>query len=229
MQFLAPSPLVKNFSLLPEEFAKFQTAANEVLRVLDSLTPEVEAVEADDDDKSVCEVAVEKELCREMAKKIRTMGYFPVAGNIYLFYLLCAAILKNWFVLLLTTVYLCSGLIAIKGGILNDDRNFLYAGCGCFAFAYIATSILAFRKVIFPKIPKVIWLLPGLNIFYLLLRWIMELEWSKFLLSLAGLAAFAGAVILLCLSLPGWSFASLIASWIIGIVCGSIWGKKCEE
>ena len=220
----------ENFSQSSEEFQRFRQCCQNTLETLQRLFPEngqTPANNADDEEKTL-DVAVERELVATLNYKISRLGYFPLAGNFYLLYVLLYAILQQGFMLLLTGLYFCSAILGIRGWQSSADRGLLYIAGGAMLFAYIATTFLSFYAPI-EKLPKVIGLLPAVNVIYLLMRFLRDLKWGRFITALIGLAALAAAIFAVVKGMYIYAAILLGINWIDGIIAAVLWGKKSEK
>ena len=218
-----------NFVQTPEEFNRFQECCNHVLDILNRLFPQQQSggSKEKNQDKSL-DIEVEKELFAAMAHKFAVLGFVPLLSNIYLLYLLLYAIVLQGIMLLLAGLYGCSAVLGIKGWFSASDRGLLYIAGGTLVFAYIVTAFLSFYAPV-KKLPKFIGVLPGINIIYLVLRFLRDLKWGRFLTAAAGLAVLAGAVFLGLKQLYSYAAGVLLLNYFIGITAALIWGKKHEK
>lgn len=222
------------FMLSSEEFASFRKASASALATLKALFPPQPQVSATEETASSGgktfspEVEVEKELWDEWLRKIAMLGYFPVAGVVYLLFLLLGAIFARCWVILLGVLYVCSAIITWRGVISEVDRGLLYVGGAGVLIAYITVLVIACKSPV-KGFPGFAGWLPGLNVLYLPMRWLRDLAWKKFLLALTGVAFFAAAVYAVCGGFYSWALGGVAGTWILS-VCGSIiWGRKNEK
>ncbi|MBE6403165.1 MAG: hypothetical protein E7039_05530 [Lentisphaerae bacterium] len=210
-----------------EDFQRFRQCCQNTLETLQRLFPETPQVQ-DNAAGNMLDVAVERELFAALTGKVAKLGYIPLAGNIYLLYILLYTVFQQGFMLLLAGLYCCSAVLGIKGWQSSADRGLLYVAAGAMLFAYIATTFLSFYAPV-KKLPKVIGILPGVNIIYLLIRFLRDLKWGRFLTSLLGLAALTGSIVLFCRNTYNYAVALLILNFITGIIAAIIWGRKSEK
>ena len=170
--------------------------------------------------------AVEKELFAQIAKTVMKLGFFPLVGIIQLLYLLLCSMKKQVWVIFLSILYSCSVILAYKGWTSELHHALLYLGAGCFVFSHVCVFCMAIKRPVFPALPRYLWMIPVLNIFYLLCRWFYELYWPQFLIAAAGLGCFAGAIILCIQEMYEWGLAALVASWVFSAIGSYFWGKK---
>ena len=215
------------FTQSSEEFQRFQQCCKNTLEALQRLFPEkTQAPENNDTDAGkTLDVAVEREAFAAFTGKVAKLGYFPLAGNIYLIYTLLYTIFLQGVMLLLAGLYLCSAVLGIKGWQSAADRGLLYVAGGTLVFAYATTTILSFCAPV-KKLPKIIGLLPGLNIIYLLIRFLRDLKWGRFITALIGLAALACAIVMTVKKQYDYAVGLLVINWFAGIIAAVLWGKK---
>lgn len=221
------------FELSAEDFAGYKRVVEETLTGLQAIFPEKTAENNTADNEkphTAADLAVERELFERISNRLSLLGYLPAVGNIYTAYLLLYTMLKQGYLLLLTMVYICSAVLAVKGCTAADtvDRGLLYVAAAAFLIAYICTVILCFKQPL-RGIPRGWGLLPGLNMIYLPMRWLCDLEWVKFTVALFGLAAIAGAGFLIFRQLYIYAAYAAAVSWVLSATAAFIWGKKCEE
>ena len=218
-----------DFTPTAEEFKNFQNSCHNVLTSLERLFPEQPAVEdSGKEPENTLDLAVEKEAFAIMHKKLAKFGYFPLAGNIYLLYLLLCTILHRSFLLLLAGLYCSAVVLGIKGWQSSVDRGLLYVAGTALAFAAVATAILSLRSPV-KRLPKIIGILPGINIIYLVIRWLCDLHWRNLLISVIGLGFFAGAIILAIKNLYSYGAAALFINWLFSLSAALFRGEKSEE
>ena len=215
------------FTQSPEEFQRFQQCCAGVLDTLNRLFPE-QSVPKNEPAGNTLELAVEKEAFAAMSDKLARLGYFPLAGNIYLLCILLYTIFRQGFLLLLAGLYCCSAVLGIKGWQSAADRGLLYVAGSAVLFAYIATAVLSFCAPV-KKLPKIIGILPGVNILYLVIRFLRDLQWGRFLVSAVGLGLSAAAVILVAKGLYNYAAAALLLNWFSGIGSLFLRGNKSEK
>ena len=220
-----------SFAQTPEEFKRFQQSCNYVLESLNRLFPaqqkNPQSGSLPEEDPQL-DTAVEKELFAAMANKLASLSFVPVLGNIYLVCMLFYTVLLQGFMLLLAGLYGCSAVLGIKGWYSAVDRGLLYVAGGTMFFAYAATAFLSFYAPV-KKLPKIIGLLPGLNTIYLLVRFLRDLKWGRFVTALAGLACLAAAVVLAMKNMYSYAGGALLINYIICITAALVWGKKHEK
>ena len=174
-------------------------------------------------------VEVEKELFDSLKSKIMFLGFFPIVGVVQQLFLLLSAVFKQFWVVLLTLFYLCSIVLIVKSLHSPIDKNLLYFGSGLFVLTHCCVTIIALKLPIFRKKVKLLWCIPGINMLYLPLRWVYDLQWGKVLLALCGLGCFAAAIYMAFQKNIEWMFLTLLASWIFSIVANCIWGWRREK
>lgn len=219
-----------SFSQTPEEFERFQQSCRNVLDSLDRLFPEHAGNTENKSGKNAepLDLAVEKEAFAAIKKKLITLGYFPLLGNIYLLYILLYTICLQGILLLLAGLYGCAVILGIKGWYSAADRGLLYVATGALLFAYISTAVLSFYAPV-KKLPRVIGILPVLNIMYLIIRWLRDLKWGHFLLAVSGLACLFAATVLIGKNFYSYAAAALFANWLICVSSAFILEKKREK
>ena len=223
-----------DFQLSPENLERFRKNVEQVTSVLDALFPASSCEDTEQHPSSDKEnnwetrLAVEREVCREMADKLTFLGYFPILGNVFLLYLLIYTLCMQGLLLILITLYCCSAVLGIHGLQSAQERGLLYVAGGAFVFAFAATAVIAWRSPL-KHLPKALTLLPGINIIYLILRWLRDLAWGRFLLTVAGLSAFIISFKMLLKSQYSYAAMLLLANWVIGIICVFIWGSSREK
>ena len=214
------------FKQSPEEFQRFQQCCKNTLEALQRLFPEKsQPRENGGETEKTLDIAVEREAFAAFTCKVAKLGYFPLAGNIYLIYTLLYTVFMQGIMLLLSGLYLCSAVLGIKGWQSAADRGLLYVAGGTLLFTYLATAFLSFYAPV-KKLPKIIGILPGLNIVYLLIRFLRDLKWGRFITSLIGLAALAGAIISGMKGKYDYAAVLLVFNWFTGIIAAVLWGKK---
>ena len=216
-----------DFSLSSEEFANYRTSVEQVKSELTALLGQMpEKADAESEDQTL-KIEVEEELYENIQRKLALLGYLPLAGLIYSAYLLLAALFGQFFTLLGVLVYICSVILAVRG--IDSDRGLLYVALFFLSAVYLITAVLGIKAPPIRKIPKIIWLLPGINIIYFVLRWIKHLPWGKLLLSAATLTAFAVGIILLGKKMTSLGILLLACSYAGSITSSWLWGKKRDE
>ena len=231
-----------DFNITAEDAARYKHAVEHAMKTLDTLfpaqdsqtanavpAPAPEAADtADAESDPEKNLAVEQELFAEITRKLAILGYFPVAGLLFLLYVLSYAVFLQGYLVLLTALYGCAVILGIKGYMSPADRGLLYVGSAAFVFVYTVTAILGFRKPL-KHLPKFICLLPGINVIYLPVRWLIDLAWGRFLTAFFGLAAFAGAVVLVCKGQYSYGALCVGISWIASLTAAILWGRKSEK
>lgn len=225
----------EEFMISIGELEHFKSTAGNLLNTLNALaaaaqnsTPPPAAAEDSVPTENTLDVAVEKELFAKLSQKAAKLGYFPVAGNIYLLYILLYTIFVQGHLVILTALYFCAGVLGTKGWFSDQDRGLLYVAAAALLFTYITTAILSFAAPV-KKLPRFIGLLPGFNVIYLLSRFLIKLKWGRFAASLIGLGFTAAAIWLFCQKYVLYGALAVAANWVVSIVAAVIWGKKREE
>ena len=221
------------FEISAEDFAGYKRTVEETLNGLQAVFPEKTSAENPTDNSknhTAADLAVERELFKRISGRLSLLGYLPAVGNVYTAYLLLYTTLKQGYLLLLTMVYACSAVLAVKCCTAADrvDRGLIYVAAAAFLIAYICTVILCFKQPL-KHISRGWGLLPGFNIIYLPVRWLCDLEWIKFTVALFGLAAIAGAGFLMYKQLYIYAAYAAAVSWVLSATAAFIWGNKCEE
>lgn len=218
-----------DFMQTPEEFARFQQSCNYVLDTLNRLFPPQPGNSPDGNlPDSSLDVAVEKEAFAALANKFGRLGFIPLLGNIYLLYILLYAICLQGFMLLLAGLYACSVVLGIKGWQSAADRGLLYVAGGTLLFAYAATTFLSFYAPV-KKLPVFIRVLPGVNVIYLLIRFLRDLKWGRFLTAAAGLSGLALAAVLAVKGMYNYAGWALLFNYASGVIAALIWRQNCEK
>lgn len=222
-----------NFVLSPDEFERYKQTAAAVQSTLSALFPAPGAEKKSEGEQAATpdpeqKLAVEKELWGNILRKLSLLGYFPVAGIIYLFFLFISAVFAQAWVVLLTLLYVCAAVLGIRGWNSAMDRGLLYVGIAGSSFAYITVMILAFKAPV-KGCPRWLGILPGVNVLYLPLRWLRDLHWGKFGLSLAGLGSFGACIYSVMRGFYQYALWGMAAVWVLSISCSIIWGRKHEE
>ena len=218
-----------SFAQTPDEFKSYQQCCMLVLETLNRLFPDKAVKNSKSEgEKSSLDLAVEKEAFAAMAGKLARLGYWPLLGTVYLVSVLLYALARQGFMLILGGLYICSAVLGIKGWQSSADRGLLYVAGGTLLFAYIAAMFLSFYAPV-KKLPKIIGILPGVNILYLVIRFLRDLQWGRFLTAAAGLACLAAAVVMMLKSFYNYAVMALAANWILSLSSALIWGKKHEK
>ena len=231
-----------DFNITAEDAARYKHAVEHAMKTLDTLfpaqdsqtanavsAPAPEATDtADAESDPEKNLAVEQELFAEITRKLAILGYFPVAGLLFLLYVLSYAVFLQGYLVLLTALYGCAVILGIKGYMSPADRGLLYVAGSAVLFAYIATAVLSFCAPV-KKLPKIIGILPGVNILYLVIRFLRDLQWGRFLVSAVGLGLLAAAVILVAKGLYNYAAAALLLNWFSGIGSLFLRGNKSEK
>ena len=68
-----------------------------------------------------------------------------------------------------------------------------------------------------------------MNILYLVIRFLRDLQWGRFLVSAVGLGLLAAAVILVAKGLYNYAAAALLLNWFSGIGSLFLRGNKSER
>ena len=221
-----------------DEMNRFRQTASAVQAALEKLLPAEEpAAEANFSEQPAenapeeesSELAVEKEFFESVSQKIMLLGIFPFVGIIQQLFLLLSAMLKQIWVVLLTVLYACSVVLLVGGFKGTAEHGLLYVGAGLFVFSHICVTVMAFMEPILKSSIKWLWLIPVVNMFYLPLRWLRDLQWSKVAMSLGGLGCFTAAVLLVLKGYYPWAFFALLGSWAFSAVSFLIWKKKSEK
>lgn len=210
------------------EFKSFQNCVREVKATLERLYPEQDAPQTEQNDAQddwEKRVAVERELCEAMTKKLSTLGFIPVLGNVYLIYVLLLAVFYQGFLVLLAGLYACSIVLGYEGWQSAADRGLLYVGAGAFAFAYIAVAVLWYKSPV-RRLPKALGIVPVLNAIYLPVRWLRDLHWGKFLISSFGIALFIAGVVLLLKGIYNYGALAIALNWVCSLTAAVLRGKK---
>ena len=124
-----------DFVITEEEYARFNSALENVKAALDAIggfTPYLgyssgDAAEnatgaavtaetpAEDRTDDPVDLAVERELFKEIAGKIAVMGFYPFVGIVQLLWIFAGALLRQGWVVLLTLLYASAVILGIKG------------------------------------------------------------------------------------------------------------------
>lgn len=219
-----------DFMLSAAEFQRFRQNVESLLKLLNSLAPaaETEPPPKRVETENTFDVAVERELFATLSARLALLGYFPVAGCVYLIYILLYTIFVQAHLVILTALYGCAAVLGIKGYISQQDRGLLYVAGTALAFACITTVVISCKAPI-KKLPRWISFIPVLNVVYLVTAFLVKLKWGRFLCAAAGLGCMAGSIVLLCHKSYKYAAAALLVSWVISIAAAVIWGKKREE
>ena len=234
-----------DFDLSEAEFSRYKNAVAHALKSIEALFPNKTADNANASGENTAaqtentesgaeendpekRLAVEQELFDAIVRKLSMLGYFPISGVLFLLYILLYAMFLQGYLVLLTALYGCAVILGIKGWMSPADRGLLYIGGVTFVLVYVVTAVLGFRKPV-KHLPKFVYMLPGLNVIYLPLRWLGDLQWGKFLTAAVGLAAFTAAIISACRGFFMYAVLGIAASWVISLTAALLWGKKSEE
>ena len=108
------------------------------------------------------------------------------------------------------------------------DRGLLYVGGAGLLIAWIVVSVLNHKAPV-KAFPRFLGWLPGVNLLYLPMRFLIYLKWKKFLFALAGCGIFAGAVYAAICGMYNYALIGGAVVWACSIAGAVIWGKKHER
>lgn len=214
-----------SFAITLEEFGRFKQTVRELQNNLQALFPAAVEVESAVEDDPEADWAVERELFSRIAHKLSLWGYCPVIGAVYLLYLLLRTLFARGYLVILILLYGCAAVLGIRAWQSAMDRGLLYIAGGALGFVWLVTAVMSCRTPV-KKLPAFIGFLPGVNIIYLLLRWLQELCWSKFSVALLGLTGFAVGIWCLTCGLPMYALGALVLSWALSAIAAVLWGKQ---
>ena len=219
-----------NFMMPENELQNFKQTTGKLLNFLNSLAAESAPPPVEDPARQEpkFDSAVERELFARLSARLARLGYFPVAGNIYLLYVLFYTIFIQGHLVILTALYFCAAVLGIKGYFSKQDRGLLYAAAISLLFAYTVTAIISCKAPV-KQLPKAIGLLPLVNIIYLLAAFLTKLKWGRFACAVLGLASMALAIYLAIKAYYTYSIAAVAVNWVTSAAAAFLWGKKNDE